>query len=78
MTDILKKAMDVSVIPEFAPPREGDIRHSCGSSERLNKWLQCPALIDLDQGLSEFAVEYQQKHSASRHNYSTNSRLRDA
>jgi UDP-glucose 4-epimerase len=64
MIDILGKALDVSVTPEFAPERIGDIRHSCGNAERLGSWLQCPAIVGLNEGLSDLALEYRKQHSA--------------
>jgi UDP-glucose 4-epimerase len=65
MTDILGKALDVAVAPEFGPERVGDIRHSCGDAERLDTWLQCPAAVELDRGLTELALAYQKQHAAT-------------
>ncbi|MGH8506645.1 MAG: NAD-dependent epimerase/dehydratase family protein [Stenotrophobium sp.] len=61
MVDILSAAMDVTVTPEFAPARAGDIRHSCGSSERLQRQLCHKPRIDLELGLTELAGYYRRQ-----------------
>ncbi|MGH8462189.1 MAG: NAD-dependent epimerase/dehydratase family protein [Stenotrophobium sp.] len=61
MVDILSSAMDVAVTPEFAPARAGDIRHSCGSTERLQRQLRHTPKIGLEVGLTALADYYRRQ-----------------
>ena len=41
---------------EFAAPRQGDIRHSCGSGKRLRRWLDFAPGCSLEEGLGRLAA----------------------
>ncbi len=65
MFRILGDALGVSLEPEFSPQRIGDIRHSCGSTERMRQALQYSASVDLEQGLTELADDYRRQHKSA-------------
>lgn len=65
MARILGGALGTSVALEFGPNRIGDIRHSCGSAERMHEQLRYSAGVALDQGLTELVENYRQQRGVT-------------
>jgi UDP-glucose 4-epimerase len=52
---ILAEAHAITVPPDFSPPRQGDIMHSCGDPSKAHGAFGFSAEVPLEQGLAELA-----------------------
>jgi UDP-glucose 4-epimerase len=55
LVEILDGCIGNGAQVKFAPPRAGDIRHSCGSGKRLRRQLGFAPEQKLEQGLEALA-----------------------
>lgn len=53
MAQMLGDLLDTEIDPIFAPPREGEVRHSCAAVERFAERAGFRSAIDLRQGLTQ-------------------------
>ncbi len=63
INELFKKICEITgnyVIPDFKPPREGDVRHSMASIERAEKIIGYKPETSLEEGLRE-TIEYFKK-----------------
>ncbi len=59
----INRILGKSIEPKFAPPRPGDIRHSCAEVEKAKSVLNFKPLVSFEDGVAETVEWYRQRLS---------------